>query len=342
MFYSSHRAYSRFGLLLGSRLLALAFMFSVSAAHAVWHSDEQAIMGTRVSVTLWHDDPAVAQRLAAQVMTEMRRIDNTYSPYKDSSDLSLMNREAPERSAANPLTISPEMTRLLDKALYYGRLTDGAFDITFASLARYYDYRAGTQPSDSQREQLLPAIDYRHVKLDKAAHTVYYTQPQVYVDLGGIAKGYAVDRAIALLREAGVQHASVSAGGDSRVLGDRYGRPWVVGIKQPRGAEGVAIKVPLNDSAISTSGDYERFFIGAEGERIHHIINPRTGKSTDELASVSIIGPDGFDTDALSTSVFVLGAAKGLALIDKLPAFDAILITRAGKVAYSRGLAPPE
>jgi thiamine biosynthesis lipoprotein len=275
-------------------------------------------------------------------MAEMRRIDNAYSPYKKSSALSRINRLAPKRSAANPLNITPEMTRLLDKALYYGQLTQGAFDITFASLARYYDYRAGTQPTQAQRQQLLPAIDYRHVKLNTAAQTVYYAQPQVVIDLGGIAKGYAVDRALALLRQGGVKHASVSAGGDSRVLGDRRGQPWVVGIKQPRGDAGVAIKVPLTDSAISTSGDYERYFIDAHGERIHHIINPSTGSSSRELASVSIIGPHSFDTDALSTSVFVLGAQQGLALINQLPAFEAILITRSGKVRYSHGLAPPE
>ncbi|WP_232301132.1 FAD:protein FMN transferase [Gilvimarinus agarilyticus] len=326
-----------------SRIVTLlALLLGACTAHAAWVSEQQAIMGTRVSVTLWHADVARAEQLAAEVMSEMRRIDASYSPYQETSELSRMNRLAPERDAATPLSITPEMTRLLDKSLYYGRLTEGAFDITFASLARYYDYRAGQQPSEAQRKQLLPAIDYQHVKLNKTAQTVYYTAPEVYVDLGGIAKGYAVDRAILLLREAGVQHASVSAGGDSRVLGDRRGRPWIVGIKQPRGEDGVAIKVPLSDAAISTSGDYERYFIDADGEWIHHIINPRTGKSSDELASVSIIGPDGFDTDALSTSVFVLGPDKGLALIDQLPAFDAILITRAGKVRYSRGLAPPE
>lgn len=323
-------------------LMVWAMVLTPRAAYAVWHSEAQAIMGTRVSVTLWYKNPAKATHLVAQVMAEMRRIDSAYSPYKKSSNLSRMNRLAPKRSAANPLAISPEMTRLLGKALYYGQLSQGAFDITFASLARYYDYRAGTQPSTAQRKQLLPAIDYRHVKLDAAAQTVYYSRPHVYVDLGGIAKGYAVDRAISLLRQAGVKHASVSAGGDSRVLGDRRGQPWVVGIKQPRVGEGIAIKVPLNDSAISTSGDYERFFISEQGEWVHHIINPSTGNSSGQLASVTIIGPDGFDTDALSTSVFVLGAEQGLALINPLPEFEAILITRAGKVHYSNGLAPPE
>lgn len=324
-------------------LIALALVLSGHMAQASWLSDEQAIMGTQVSVTLWHQDAVRGEQLLAQVMAEMRRIDAAYSPFKEYSELSQMNRAAAQHSAEQPLTISAEMSRLLDKALYYGRLTEGAFDITFASLARYYDYRNASQPSQLQRRQLLPAIDYRHVKLDHIGHTVYYSQPQVYVDLGGIAKGYAVDRAIELLRQAGVRHASVSAGGDSRVLGDKRGRPWLVGIKPPRGDQThAAITLPLNDSAISTSGDYERYFIDADGERIHHIINPHTGKSSSELASVSIIGPNSFDADALSTSVFVLGGDKGLKLINTLPEFDAIVITRSGKVRYSSGLVAPE
>ncbi|WP_020211003.1 FAD:protein FMN transferase [Gilvimarinus chinensis] len=320
----------------------LACAFLPSLAHAEWIYQQADIMGTRVTVTLWHDNIDRGENLAAQVLDEMRRIDTQYSPYKSQSDLSRMNREAATTDAANPWGISGEMTRLLNKALYYGQLTDGAFDITYASLARYYDYRKGEQPSAEQRAQLLPAIDYKHVVLDTEAHTVYYRHPAVYVDLGGIAKGYAVDQAIELLQENGVEHASVSAGGDSRVLGDRRGRPWMVGIKKPRGGDGVAITLPLTDAAISTSGDYERYFIDDKGEWVHHIINPQSGKSAGELASVSIIGPEGFDTDALSTSVFVLGVEKGLTLINRLSGFDAVVITREGKVHYSSGLAAGE
>ena len=320
-----------------SRLVLLAILLLALPVSADWHSDSAAIMGTRISVSLWHEDQAQADILIEQVMAEMRRIDKAFSPYKDQSELSQLNRQA---AAGETVTVSEEMARLLDKSLYYGRLSDGAFDITFASVGRYYDYRAGETPSESQREALLPAIDYRHVQLQN--RQVRYQHPAVYIDLGGIAKGYAVDRAINLLAQAGVKNASVSAGGDSRLLGDRRGRPWLVGIKQPRGSEGVAISLPLENTAFSTSGDYERYFIDDKGEWVHHIINPRTGKSAEGIASVSILGPHTFDTDALSTTVFVLGVEKGLTLINQLPDFDAVIITRSGKVHYSDGLAPPE
>lgn len=308
---------------------------------ADWHSDSQDIMGTRVSVNLWHADAAQGQAAVAAAMAEMRRIDNEYSPYKDTSQLSRANRLAPQANAAEPLAISPELSLLLERSLHYSRLSGGVFDITFASLGRYYDYRGGQKPSIEQQTTLLPAINYELVKLDPVAHTLYFAHPKVYLDLGGIAKGYAVDQAIALVQDFGVRHASISAGGDSRVLGDKRGRPWMVGIKNPRDGDDVAIMLPLEDAAISTSGDYERYFIDADGARVHHILNPRTGTPAGGIASVTIIGPRGFDTDPLSTAVFVLGVEQGLALIEKLPGFDAVIITSAGKVHYSADLAPP-
>lgn len=321
-------------------LTTLVFLLSVPLS-AAWHSDTQDIMGTRVSVTLWHPDPQQGVTAVAAVMTEMRRIDADYSPYRETSQLSRVNRLAPLASADKPLDIPAEMALLLDKSLYYGKLSEGAFDITFASLGRYYDYRAGQTPSKQQQQELLPVINYRQVKLNPVARQVYFEHPKVYLDLGGIAKGYAVDRAIAIVQELGVKHASVSAGGDSRVLGDKQGRPWMVGIKNPRSDKGVAITLPLEDCAISTSGDYERYFIDSDGARVHHILNPRTGESASGIASVSVIGPHGFDTDPLSTSVFVMGVDKGLELINRLPGFDAVIITTAGKVHYSEGLMPP-
>jgi thiamine biosynthesis lipoprotein len=221
-------------------------------------------------------------------------------------------------------------------------LSNGAFDITFASLGRYYDYRAKLKPSEQQLEELLPAINYKFIHLDTKANTLWFEHPKVYIDLGGIAKGYAVDRAVDILQSFGVKHAHVSAGGDSRVLGDKFGRPWLVGIKNPRAKDKVAITLPLENCAISTSGDYERYFIDSDGQRVHHIINPRTGKSPHGIVSVSVIGPLGFDTDPLTKTVFILGPEKGLAIINSLPGFDAVIITEQGKVHYSKGLEPPE
>ncbi len=325
------------------KLLLAGLLCSLSVELcAKWVSDQQAIMGTRVSVTLWHENAVKASAVSDAVMAEMRRIDAEYSPYIETSELSRMNREAGKSTLQQPFPVSMEMGRLLNKALYYGKLSEGAFDVTYATLARYYDYRERKVPSKNQHDELVPMIDYRYVQLNANNTGVHYGHPLLYIDLGGIAKGYAVDRAVEILREHGVRHANVSAGGDSRVLGDKRGQPWLIGIQNPRGKEGVAITIPLVDSAISTSGDYERFFINETGERVHHIINPSTGKPTGELASVTVLGPEGFDTDALSTTVFVLGAEKGLALINGLTGFDCIIITRKGKVLYSQELAPPE
>ena len=167
------------------------------------------------------------------------------------------------------------------------------------------------------------------------------------IDLGGIAKGYTVDRVLTLLRSAGVVSAAISIGGDSGFLGDRGPEPgstkripWMVGIKHPRGEENqYALRMPLVDVAFSTSGDYERFYIDdGTGERVHHILDPATGLSVGKLVSVSVLGPSSMDCDALSTTLFVLGVEKGLELIETIEGYDAVLIDSAGKVHYSNGL----
>lgn len=321
--------------------LLVVLGFSSIPVQAEWYSEKAAIMGTEVNVTVWHESESLAQQAIADVMQEMHRVDNTLSPYKESSDLSQLNREAGKK----PQKISDELVFLVDKSLYFSRVSSGAFDITYASLGRYYDYRKKQKPSEKVRKELLAAIDYRHLQLDRKNKTLFYQNPHVYVDLGGIAKGYAVDRAALILQKYGIQHASVSAGGDSRVIGDRRGRPWVVGIKNPRMSEASpqasVIRMPLEDVAVSTSGDYERFFIDDDGQRIHHILNPKTGKSASGVVSVTILGELGVDTDPLSTTVFVQGVEKGLALINKIQGFDCVIIDSNGQAHYSQGLMAP-
>ncbi len=325
-------------------LLATITLLTSFSANAGWHSDTQNIMGTVVNVSLWLDDDVKGEAAVAAVMADMRRIDQQYSPYIATSELSRVNELAPKASAANPLPISAEFVSILQRAEHYSRLSNGAFDITFASLARYYDYRKGLKPTDAQFKELLPQINYTFIHLDAKANTVYFDHPKVYIDLGGIAKGFAVDRGAEILEKYGVLNANISAGGDSRVMGDKLGKPWLVGIRNPRAKDknAVAITLPLENCAISTSGDYERFFIDKDGQRVHHIVNPRTGKSPQGLISVSVIGPHGFDTDPLTKTIFIMGHEKGLALINSLPGFDAVVITEMGKVLYSQGLTPPE
>ena len=172
---------------------------------------------------------------------------------------------------------------------------------------------------------------------ERGARRVRFLHPAVYVDLGGIAKGHAVDRCIELLAAAGIEQASVSAGGDSRILGDRRGEPWKIGIADPRRDGEVTALLPLYDTAISTSGDYERYFEEG-GVRYHHILDPSTGRSARGSMSVTILGPEASFTDALSTSVFVLGPDAGLELINRLDGIAAINIDAEGRLRYSAEL----
>lgn len=321
----------------------IALLLSVACtSQAEWFSDDAPIMGTQISVTLWHTDAKAAGLAIQSVMTEMERINQLLSPYLDTSELSRVNRLA----SVSPQPISAEFYRLIEHSLLISDRSQGAFDITFASVGWHYDYRAKKQPEQAQIEALLPAINYHLVVLNSEHHTVFFKHKDVRIDLGGIAKGYAVDQAVSLLREQGIEHASVSAGGDSYILGDRHGRPWVVGVKNPRATgpdSQAAIRLPLTNTAVSTSGDYERFFLDeSSGERVHHILNPKTGKSVSEVMSVTILAPRGLDSDPLSTTVFVLGVKKGLELVNSLQGVDGIIIDRQGKVHYSTGLAPPD
>lgn len=314
--------------------VALLLLGMTPGLAAEWHEVTAPVMGTRIHAEVWHEDVASADALLALVLDEMRRIEATYSPYIEASELSRLNREAP----LGWVSTTPEMIELLSKSAQVSKMTGGAFDITYASVGRYYDYRAGQRPDDEALARGLEAINYEYVEIDADAGRVRFAHPLVYVDMGGIAKGYAVDRCIELLQAAGVTQASVAAGGDSRIIGDRNGEPWTVGVQDPRNEDAVAVLLPLVDTAVSTSGDYERYF-EEDGVRYHHILDPRTGDSARDSWSVTILGPEATFTDALSTSVFVLGPEKGLALIDQLPGIDAIVIDAGGNLRYSADLA---
>ena len=308
-----------------------------SLAHAEWVKREEAIMGTRIAVELWADDAARGEALITRVMDEMRRVDELMSTYKPTSQVSLVNAHAAEA----PVTVDADLFGLLQTSLDYSRVTEGAFDITYASVGYLYDYRRHIKPSDAAIAKALPAVDYRHVLLDPKTRTVRFSQPGVRIDLGGIAKGWAVDRGIELLRDAGVQRAFVTAGGDTRIIGDRFGEPWMVGIRDPRAEDKVVVRIPLVDAALSTSGDYERFF-EVEGVRYHHILSPSTGRPASAVRSVTIIGPTAIRTDGLSKTIFVLGIERGMQVLDRAGDVDAIAIDKDGRVYYSKGLAKPQ
>ncbi len=293
-------------------------------------------MGTEVSVYLWSDDPDEGQRALDEVFAEAERINRLMSTYIDGSEISEINRLA----AQQPVVAGEELFRLIQRSLDVSVLTLGAFDITYDSVGQHYDFRERQRPDAGTVETEKQNIDYRLVQLDEASSSVHFLREGVRINLGGIAKGYFVERGVEILRRLGIENGIVTAGGDSRLLGDRRGRPWMVGIRDPRQEEQVAISVPLADEAISTSGDYERFF-DEDGIRYHHIIRPSTGEPAGGVHSATVFGPDAVITDALSTSVFVMGVDKGLRLIATLPDYESIVIDADGAVFYSDGLQSP-
>jgi thiamine biosynthesis lipoprotein len=321
------------------RLLAcaLAAMMVSAPVRAEWFQREEAIMGTRVAVELWSEDPALAQRAMEAVIAEMRRTDELMSTYKPESQLSQVNAHAFER----PVPVDEEIIDVVERSLELSKLSGGAFDVTYASVGYLYDFRAHQRPTDEQIAEALPGVDYRQVRVDRAASTIRFLREGVRIDLGGIAKGYAVDRSIEHLRALGIQHAMVNAGGDTRLLGDRRGKPWIVGIRDPRNEGRVVTRLPLADEAISTSGDYERYF-EEDGVRYHHILVPGTGRSAREVRSATVLGADATTTDGLSTTVFVLGVERGMQLIGRLPGIEAVVVDAQGRIYYSDGLAPSQ
>jgi FAD:protein FMN transferase len=320
---------------IGFRLMFGAVLLP-GAAHADWISREEAIMGTRCSVELWSEDRAKGEAAITSVFDDMKRIDRLMSTWKEDTEISLVNREA----GKHPVKISAELFRLLQESVKYSELTRGAFDITYASVGYLYDFKRHVHPDQAAIAAALPGINFRHMILDEKKLTVFFSRPGMRIDLGGIAKGYSVDRGIEILQKQGFTRAMVNAGGDTRIVGDRFGKPWWVGVRDPDHESKTFLKLPLTDTAFSTSGDYERYF-DEDGKRFHHIIDPKTGDSARKCRSVTVISGNATRTDALTKSVFIMGPEEGIRFINTLPDVDAVAVAPDGKVFYSKGLAPP-
>ena len=316
------------------RARVFAPTITAHASRGGWIKRDEVIMGTSISVELFSDHRAAAEEAIDAVMDEMHRIDRAMSPHRIESELSRINRDA----AYEPVPLSAEMTALLVRANHFAELSGGAFDISDAAVGQLYDYRRGIRRSHAALAQARAAVGHQHLILDPLERTLRFGRPGMRIDLGGFAKGYAVDNAAAILRRHGVRHAMVSASGNSRVIGDRCGRPWTIGVCDPRRAGEMAAVLPLEDVSISTSisGDCERYF-DADGARFHPLIDPATGRSPSGVHSVTILAPDGITAEALSKTVLVLGVEHGLRIVESQPKVAAVVVDAAGALHYSTG-----
>jgi len=291
-------------------------------------------MGTVVEITLVGDHEEGAKNAALQAFQEIKRIEQLMSPWIDSSDVTRINQSAGKEW----VKVSPEMLRVIKKAQEISELSGGGFDITVGPLTQLWRMarERGILPPPEELKQKLGLVNFRNVMIDQE-EKVFLKKRGMSIDLGGIAKGYAVDRAFEVLRTLGYKNLIVNAGGDLRVGGSKLDQPWSIGIQDPRSSEKIMATVTIFDSAIATSGDYEKFFI-YQGKRYHHIFNPKDGLPSDGCQSVTIICKEGMVADALATAVFVLGPEKGYVLCQKLKGVDCLIVDKEGKIILSPGL----
>jgi thiamine biosynthesis lipoprotein len=294
-------------------------------------------MGSAVNIRAWTSDEAATVAAFDKAFDEFDRLDALMSTWKDGSDILRLN----DAAGRSPVVVSTEVREVLHLSQEISEWTEGKFDVTFAALSGLWKFDSdidGQVPDRAQIAPRLPLIDYRALQIDDRAGTALLTRAGMKVNLGGIGKGYAVDRAVTILREAGLSDFMVQSGGDLFVAGRRGDRPWRVGIQDPRGAPDTSFAaIELTDVAFSTSGDYERFFI-RDGHRYHHILDPDTGEPASKSRSVTIMAKTATLADGLSKGVFILGGERGLALIERVPDVEGVIVTAENKVLVSSGL----
>jgi thiamine biosynthesis lipoprotein len=262
--------------------------------------------------------------------SEIERIEEVLSTYDESSEISILNRE---KEISNP---SDDLLANIRKSAYYGELSSGAFDITVQPILDLYkeSFEVNKRPpTDDEVKNELEKVDYSEIEASDDRVSI---GPGQKITLGGVAKGYAVDKVIELIKAKGIENALVNAGGDIRTIGKKAGSiEWTIALANPRDKKEYITIIRMSDKAVVTSGDYERYF--DDDMKFHHIVNPLTGYSADELISVTIVAENAFDADAISTSVFVMGPEKGLELIEGLDNVEGLLITSEKEIIKSSG-----
>ncbi|MCL4220883.1 MAG: FAD:protein FMN transferase [Phycisphaerales bacterium] len=292
----------------------------------------QEIMATPISVQA---DPKHIDQAASIVFRVFTEVDARMSEWRDTSPLSALNRSA----GVEPVVLPPDLLDLLHRSQDIAAMTDGAFDPTWAALWGLWDFRAEQPalPADADIDARVALVDYHALRLDDAAGTAFLERKGMLVGLGGIAKGYALDQAATALRQAGIHDFLISGGGQVMAGGTHDGRPWRVGVRDPRGGtDDFFARIELDNESISTSGDYERYFI-KDNVRYHHILDPRTGRPSRGVRTAVVIARDATLADALSTALMIVGVERGLTIVESLSGVEALMVDEQAQVHMSTG-----
>jgi FAD:protein FMN transferase len=295
-------------------------------------------MGSELKLTAWSADEREVQKLFDDVFARFDRLDSLMSVWRQGSDILRLNEAAGE----HPVPVAPEVLETLQIGQKVSEWTDGKFDVTFGVLSDLWRFddqdKDNHVPDPDEVRSRLPLINYRALILDPAAGTAFLQHKGMRAHLGGIGKGYAVEQAVKIFRNGGLQNFMIQAGGDLYVGGTKDGRPWKLGINDPRGPGGSSFAmIELSNATFSTSGDYERFFM-KDGIRYHHIIDPATGEPARLCRSVTLVSPSPVLADAVAKGVFILGPEKGMALIERLPDIEGVIVSAKNEVLVSSGL----
>lgn len=314
-------------------LLISALLLACSENTAEPQREQRRLLGTNSVITIYDSSipDGAFERYFSRVEEIQDRMSINESDYDDTEVLQI-NRNAGERA----VEVSEDSFYVIRRGKEWGRITDGVFDISVTPLVRLWGIGTPSEqvPSQEAREEALSRIDYRNVELNESENSVYLTDEDMGIDVGGIAKGFAVDEIASMMSEDGIESAIVDFGGDLYTIGTRpTGDPWRIGIQHPSGRrqELLAVITSSNESVV-TSGMYERYF-EVDGERYHHIFDLETGApSRSGLVSATVIGPEALGADVLSTTLFVMGLERGAELIESLPEYEAVFATEDGGV----------
>jgi thiamine biosynthesis lipoprotein len=291
----------------------------------------QFIMGTLVEITVSHSDPDVIQAVTTQAFDEMTRVEQLMSTYIPDSEVSRINRAAGKEA----IPVSPEVEEVIREGLYWSEQSGGAFDITIEPLVYLWDFDGEKEaiPSENTLRKTASLVNYKDIEIKD--HTVRLKRRGMAINVGGLAKGYAVDRAISILRGK-VKNGIVNAGGDLFAFGQKTRQiPWNIGLQHPRKPQELLVAFAVKDQAVATSGDYQRYFI-KDGIRYHHIFDPQTGRPARLMVSATITTTEVMDADALATALFVMGPEKGIEWIDSIDNVEAMVVLEDGSIGYSK------
>ena len=324
----------------GFVLLAIAVFFP---GCQFWHQPlnpvvikrAQMQMGTLVTITAVAESESVAQAAASAGFAEIRRLEELLSTWIPGSELSRVNASAGVR----PMPVSHETLTVVQRSLQVAKMTDGAFNIAIGPAVDAWSVTERPRvPSSAELDSLQPLLDLGAVQVDVLEQTIYLEKAGMRIDVGGIGKGYAADQAVVAMKKAGAKAGVAALSGDIKTFGKLPGgKAFPVGIQHPRREGSVLVWIDLQDEAISTAGDYERFF-EQDGVRYHHILDPRTLQPARGCQSVTVIAKEGVWADGLDTGIFVLGPERGMKLVEHLDGVEAIIVDQEGRLLVSSGL----